>query len=96
MISGDSYIRRIPSAAHVDKNNPMFFGVNRTSVTDVLESTRLALRTHCLPPLSFKIFVSTTDAITKSIQIIHAYGRLVRSYTYLFLPKWKQFDRKNK
>lgn len=60
MISGASYMRKIPSAEQVVRNNPIFFGVNLTSVTDVRESTRFARRTHCRPPLSFKIFVSTT------------------------------------
>lgn len=49
----------MPSDAHVVRNNPIVFGANLTSVTEVRESTKFARRTHCRPPLSFKIFVST-------------------------------------
>lgn len=41
----------LPSAEHVASCKPWAFGPNLTSVTEVLESTRLVLRTQCLWPL---------------------------------------------
>lgn len=50
--SGASYILIMPSTEHVANCRPKFLGPNLTSVTDVLESTKLVLRTQCLVPRS--------------------------------------------
>lgn len=42
----------MPSTEHVANCRPKFLGPNLTSVTDVLESTKLVLRTQCLVPRS--------------------------------------------
>lgn len=61
-MSGASYILKIPSEEQVVKNKPIVLGVNLTSVTEVRESTKFALRTHCRPPLSFRMGSTETPA----------------------------------